>query len=409
MKRKPKLLAPAGDFDKLVTALDYGADCVYVGGKAYGLRANAGNFDNEEIKKAAALTHKRGGELYLTVNILAHNAHIVGLQAYIREMISAGVDGFIAADAGVIALIRALDRGVNVSLSTQASCTNYAAARFWHTAGVDRVILARELSKEEIALIRKETPQELEIEIFVHGAMCIAYSGRCLLSSVLAGRSANLGDCAQPCRWGYYVVEETRPGEYMPVLEDENGTYVFNSKDLCLIEHIGDIIDIGVDVMKIEGRMKSEYYIATVVGAYRKAIDAKLAQGEEYVFNPALLEEVKKISYREYTTGFFLDKPDVNAQAYDSAGYIRDWEFAGVVEAYDAKKQIVTVRQRNKVWADSDVEIIGPDREAIAVHIGKLYDEAGDEIESAPNAMQIFKFLLEKPVKKGDMLRQQRR
>lgn len=405
--KKPKLLAPAGDLSKLKTAVDYGADAVYIGGKMYGLRANAGNFDFEEIAQGVAYAHQRGKEVYVTVNILAHNSDLAGLEVYIRELIALGIDGIIAADAGVISLIRQIDSTIHISLSTQASCTNYRAARFWHRAGVNRIVLARELSSGEIAEMVQKKPEDLQIEIFVHGAMCIAYSGRCLLSHVMTGRSANRGDCAQPCRWNYHLVEEKREGEYFPVFEDERGTYVFNSKDLCLIERIDKIMDMGIDVLKIEGRMKTEFYIATVVGAYRRAIDAYGQNAQRYdEIKEELAQEVKKISYREYTTGFFLEKPDENSQNFHTAGYVRNWEFAGVITAYDPITKVATVQQRNKVITGANLEIIGPGRDFIAHRLDQIRDMEGNIICAAPNAMQLFCFDIDAPLQVGDIIRQ---
>jgi len=406
--KKPKLLAPAGDFEKLKTAINYGADAVYIGGKMYGLRANAANFEIEEMKKAAEYAHEKGKEVYVTINILAHNADIENIGSYIIKVINAGVDGLIAADAGVISIIRQIDKNIHISLSTQASCTNYEAANFWYRAGVNRIVLARELNKKEIAEIIKKTDKELEIEIFVHGAMCIAYSGRCLLSNIMTGRNANRGDCAQSCRWNYYITEQTRQGEYMPVFEDDRGTYIFNSKDLCLIEHIDEIVNMGVDMLKIEGRMKTEFYIATVVGAYRKAIDSYCNDPASYKFNPEWLEELKKISYRQYTTGFFNKRADNSSQNYESSSYVRDWEFVGTVIDYDEINKIATVQQRNKVVAGAYIEIIGPFRDYIPHIIKELRDKDWNIITSAPNAMQIFCFDIDAPLKKGDLIRQRK-
>lgn len=405
--KKPKLLAPAGDMSRLKTAIDYGADAVYIGGKMFGLRANAGNFDLEEIAQGVGYAHEQGKEVYVTVNILAHNYDLATMEEYIRRLIALKIDGIIAADAGVIAMIRQIDPAMHISLSTQASCTNYRAAQFWHQAGVNRIVLARELSAEEIAEIIQKKPDGLQIEIFVHGAMCIAYSDRCLLSHVMAARSANRGDCAQPCRWNYRLVEEKRQGEYFPVFEEEQGTYILNSKDLCLIEHLDKIIDMGVDVLKIEGRMKTEFYVATVVGAYRRAIDAYMKSPAQYHgMKDALKEEVKKISYREYTTGFFCEKTDAMSQNYNDSSYVRDWEFAGVVMDYDPVKKAATIQQRNKVVAGTTVEIIGPYRDYITYKIEQMRDIEGNSISSAPRAMQLFCFDIDAPLRRGDMIRQ---
>lgn len=406
--KKPKLLAPAGDIEKLKIAINYGADAVYIGGKLYGLRANATNFDIEEMKEAVNYAHEFNKEVYVTINILAHNADFEHLQQYIKEIISTGIDGIIASDPGVISVIREIDKNIHISLSTQSSCTNYNTAKFWYQNGVNRIVLARELNKKEIEEIIQKTPSELQIEIFVHGAMCIAYSGRCLLSNVMTGRSANGGDCAQPCRWNYFLAEQTRQGQYMPVFEDERGTFIFNSKDLCLIEYIDEIIEMGIDVLKIEGRMKSEFYIATVVGAYRKAIDTYYKDPANYRFEHEWLDEVKKISYREYTDGFFNKKTDETSQNYANAGYIREWEFVGTVIDYNKATKIATVQQRNKVKTGAYIEIIGPYRDFIPHTIQQLRDINGNIIPSAPNAMQIFCFDIDANIQKGDIIRQRK-
>ncbi len=406
--KKPKLLAPAGDLNKLKVAINYGADAVYIGGKLYGLRANATNFDIKEMKAGADYAHQFNREVYVTINILAHNADFEDLEQYIKSVISTGIDGIIASDPGVISIIRKIDKNIHISLSTQSSCTNYNTAKFWYKNGVNRIVLARELNKKEIAEIIQNTPSELQIEIFIHGAMCIAYSGRCLLSNIMTGRSANGGDCAQPCRWNYYICEQTRDGQYMPVFEDERGTYIFNSKDLCLIEYINEIIDMGVDVLKIEGRMKSEFYIATIVGAYRKAIDTYCKDPSNYKFKKEWLDEVKKISYREYTDGFFNKKADENSQNYATAGYIRNWEFVGTVIDYNKETKVATVQQRNKVVTGAYIEIIGPYRKYISYTIRQLRDMEGNIIPSAPNAMQLFCFDIDAPLKKGDIIRQKK-
>ncbi len=406
--KKPKLLAPAGDVEKLKTAFDYGADAVYFGGKMYGLRANAANFDFDDMKKGAQYAHSLKRQVFVTINILAHNADIENMRSYIKDVIATGIDGIIAADPGIISIIRSVDKNIHITLSTQSSCTNYETANFWHRAGVNRVVLARELSKDEIADIIKKTPDALQIEIFGHGAMCIAYSGRCLLSNIMTARNANGGDCAQSCRWNYHLMEESRKGEYFPVFEDERGTYIFNSKDLCLIKHIDEIANMGVDVIKIEGRMKTEFYIATVVGAYRNAIDAYCDNPCDYKFNEEWLNELKKISYREYTTGFFNARADSTSQNYESSSYVRDWEFAGVIIDYNEKTKVATVQQRNKVITGAYIEIIGPYRDYIPHTIDQMRDKDGNIIQSAPNAMQIFCFNIDAPVKKGDFIRQKK-
>ena len=306
--KKAELLAPAGDLEKLKIAIEYGADAVYCGGELFGLRAGAKNFSPDQLAEGVQYAHDRGKKLHLTLNIFAHNADIHLLKSYLKEIETIPIDAFIVSDPGIFSMIRKMRPETDLHLSTQANTTNFGSTGFWHEQGVKRIVLARELSLKEIAEIRLEAPDELELEAFVHGAMCISYSGRCLLSAFMAGRDANRGECAHPCRWKYHLVEEQRPGEYYPIIEDERGSYVFNSKDLCMLEYIPDLINSGIDSFKIEGRTKSIFYTATVVSAYRKAIDAYYKDPAGYIFQPEWLEEIKKASHGLFTTGFYFGK-----------------------------------------------------------------------------------------------------
>ncbi|SHI91980.1 peptidase U32 family protein [Lutispora thermophila] len=404
---KPELLAPAGNFEKLKMALIYGADAVYLGGERFGLRAQAGNFTMEEIKEAVRLAHELGRKIYVTVNIIPHNEDLEGLSDYVKELDNIGVDALIFSDPGIFLIIKEAAPNMELHLSTQANNTNYKSAEFWYKQGVKRIVLARELSLIEIKEIIKKSPKELEFEAFIHGAMCISYSGRCLLSNYMVGRDANRGECAHPCRYKYYLVEEKRPGQYMPVEEDEKGTYIFNSRDLCMIEHIPELVNSGIKSFKIEGRMKSSYYIATVVGAYRKAIDQYFNDPNNYVTDKELIDEVYKASHREFSTGFYFGKPDNKGQIYENSSYVRDYAFVGLVMDYDASTGIATIEQRNKMSLGEEIEIIGPHKKMFKQVIDKMWDEEGQEIESAPHPQQIVKMRMRKEVSKYDILRRE--
>ncbi len=403
-KGKVELLAPAGNLEKLKMAIIYGADSVYLGGEEFGLRASAGNFGMDELKEGISFAHSRGKRVYVTMNIIPHNEDFDGMPEYIRQVRDLGADAVIFSDPGIFDLLRQEAPDMELHLSTQANNTNWRSAAFWHRQGVKRIILARELSLNEIREIRQNIPKELELEMFVHGAMCISYSGRCLLSNYMAGRDANRGLCAHPCRWKYHLVEEKRPGEYMPVYENERGTYIFNSKDLCLIDRLPEIIESGVTSLKIEGRMKSSYYVATIVKAYREALDAYDADPEKYVFKDAWLDEMSKASHREYTTGFFEGKPSGREQIYESSSYIREYDFVGLVTAYDSAAGVATIEQRNRFVIGDELEVVGP-KGSFGIHrVTSMKNEDGEDIDAAPHP-QMTVYMPMEPVEPYTMLR----
>ena len=388
--RKPELLVPASSLEVLKTAVIFGADAVYIGGEAFGLRAKAKNFSMEDMKEGIAFAHEHGVKVYVTANILAHNRDLEGVEEYFRELKEVKPDALIIADPGVFEIAKRICPEIERHISTQANNTNYATYRFWHTLGAKRVVSARELSMQEIKEIRANIPDDLEIETFVHGAMCISYSGRCLLSSYFTGRDANQGACTHPCRWKYAVVEEKRPGEYLPVYENERGTYIFNSKDLCMIEHIPDLLDAGIDSFKIEGRMKTALYVATVARTYRKAID-------DYLEDPKLYEEhmpwyrtqIASCTYRQFTTGFFYGRPDENTQIYDNNTYVKEYTYLGIVGEVDAEGYC-RIEQRNKFSVGEQIEIMKPDGQNVEVTVTRILNEDGEEQESAPHSKQIL-------------------
>jgi len=403
---KIELLAPAGNLEKLKMAVIYGADAVYFGGERYGLRAGAGNLSLEEIKEGMDFAHSSGARGYLTVNIIPHNRHIMGLDDYIKKAAGAGVDGMIVSDPGVFQLVKRTVPEMEIHISTQANTVNHLSAKFWHSLGAKRIILARELSLREISEIRSSTQKGIDLEAFVHGAMCISYSGRCLLSSYMAGRDSNLGDCAHPCRWKYYLMEEKRPGEYYPVYEDQSGTFIMNSKDLCMIEYIPQLVESGLHSLKIEGRMKSSYYVATVVKAYREAIDTWYKDEKEYELNRnKWMEEVCKASHREFTTGFYFGQTTAGDQIYEKSSYIREYDFVGLVLEYDEKTGIATIEQRNRMFAGDTVEIAGPGRDYFVQQIERMKDEEGNHIDVAPHPQQVLRMPVKRPVKPFDILR----
>ena len=410
MKREDfELLAPAGDLEKLKIAIIYGADAVYFGGEMFSLRAGAGNLTIEEMKEGTAFAHERGKRCYLTVNIFAHNEDIDPLTEYLQKIREVDIDGFIVSDPGVIDLIREIIPDAEIHLSTQANMTNFRTAGFWYKMGVKRLVLARELTFSEIRQIRDNIPEDMELEAFVHGAMCISYSGRCLLSNFMIERDANRGMCAHPCRWKYSLVEEKRPGEYYPVEEDERGTYILNSRDLCMIEYLPQIIESGITSAKIEGRMKSIFYVATVVHGYRRALDAYFADPENYRFDPEWLSEVKKVSHREFTTGFYFDKPTNKDQNYQTSAYTRDYSFIGIVRSYDENTGFAVVEQRNKMSAGDEIEIFGPDIDFFVQTLTEMYDEVtGEPISCAPHPQQMLRIKTAQPVKPDYMLRKKK-
>ncbi|MBB6214788.1 putative protease [Anaerosolibacter carboniphilus] len=407
--QKVELLAPAGDLEKLKIAFIYGADAVYIGGQTFGLRASARNFSFEDMEEGIKFAHERGKKVYVTLNIIPHNEDLQELPGYLQQLSSLGIDALILSDPGTLMYVKQYAPDLEVHLSTQANNTNFMSARFWYEQGIRRIILARELSFQEIKEIRNNIPEDLELEAFVHGAMCISYSGRCLLSNYMVNRDANRGECAHPCRWKYYLVEEKRPGEYMPVFEDEKGTYFFNSKDLCMIQYIPELIDSGLSSLKIEGRMKSVYYVANIVRVYREAIDQYYKMGTSYQYNPEWLEEIKKASHRDFTTGFYVDKPGPQEQIYGTSAYVREYDFVGLVIDYDEKTQIAVIEQRNRIFLGDELEIIGPDMKIFTQIVGQMWNQNNEAIDVAPHAQQIIKMKMEKPVKKFDILRKDRK
>lgn len=408
--KKIELLAPAGDLEKLKIAVDYGADAVYFGGADFSLRAGASNFTHEEMAEGAEYAHKRGRRVYMTVNIFAHNEDIAKLPEYLESIKDIDIDAFLISDPGIFAIFKEIMPEAELHLSTQANTTNYMTAKFWHSQGIKRIVAAREMSFDELREFRASIPEDMEIEAFVHGAMCISYSGRCLMSNFMVSRDANRGACAHPCRWNYALMEEKRPGEYFPVDEDSRGTYVFNSKDLCMIEHIPEIIESGIDSAKIEGRMKTIFYVATIVRVYREAIDSYYADPKNYRFKPEWLTELLKVSNRHFTTGFFLGKPDDEAQNYESSAYIRDYDFIGIVCSYDDLTGYAIVEQRNKFTVGDEVEVFGPgNADFFTQKIEQIFDDMGEIIETAPHAQQIVNVKMRYPVGAKYMIRRKRK
>ena len=401
--KKPELLAPAGNMEKLKMALLYGADAVYLGGKAFGLRAFGGNFTNEELQEAVDFAHKLGKKIYVTVNIFPHNSDIAKLPAYLTFLNEIKVDAILVADLGVFTLAKEYAPDVELHISTQANNTNWAAVNAWGELGASRVVLAREMSLEEIKEIREKC--SVELEMFVHGAMCISYSGRCLMSNYLTGRDANRGSCAQPCRWNYALVEEKRPGQYFPVLEDERGTYIFNSKDMCLLPYLPDVIASGVDSLKIEGRMKSVHYAASVVKAYREAIDCYFAAPDQFEIKKEWVEELDKVSHRAYTTGFYYGRPTEKDQIYGTSSYTQTSDFVGLVLDYDEKTGFATVEQRNNMKVGQEIEIFQPHLAGYRQILQEMYNDEGEAIQVAPHPQQIVKIRMDKPVEPYGILR----
>lgn len=402
---KPELLAPAGSLAKLKYAVMYGADAVYIGGEAFSLRVAAKNFSSDEIKEGIAFAHERGAKVYITANIIPHNSDLEKFPDFVREVEKLGADAIIVSDLGAFSIVREAAPNLDVHISTQANNTNFASAKMWHSMGAKRVILARDLSFKEIAEIREKTDPALEIECFVHGAMCVSYSGRCLLSNYLTHRDSNRGACSHPCRWKYYLVEEKRPGEYMPVFENERGTFIFNSKDLCMIEHIPELIKSGITSFKIEGRVKNELYVATVVGAYRKAIDAYFENPENFTVPEDVLTELTKVSHREYTSGFYFGKPSDKQQLYTSNTYIQEYTIAAVVKSYDAEQKIATLEQRNKFEKGDVLEVINPGGDSFSFTLEHMENAEGEKIDSAPHAQMTVKMPMEMPVGEYSIIR----
>ena len=403
-----ELLAPAGDLEKLKIAIEYGADAVYFGGQMFSLRAGAGGFTKEDMIEGLKFAHERGKKCYMTLNIFAHNEDIKPLTEYLHSIKELPIDAFLISDPGIMALIKDIIPKAEIHLSTQANMTNYATANFWYNMGLKRLVLARELSLAEIEELMKNIPEDLEIEAFVHGAMCISYSGRCLLSNFMADRDSNRGRCAHPCRWKYALQEEKRPGEYYPIEEDERGTYIMNSKDLCMIEHIEDLANSNIASAKIEGRNKSIFYLAIVIGAYRRAIDAYYEDRYDDVEKEQCLIELSKASHREFTTGFYYEKADEDAQNYKSSSYVREYSFVGMIKGYDEETSMAIVEQRNKMLIGDTVEIFGPDCRAFEQIITEMYDlETGEALKSAPHPQQMLKIKVDRPVKVNYMMRKE--
>lgn len=402
-RKKPELLAPAGNMEKLKMAFLYGADAVYLGGEAYGLRAQGGNFSREELAEAARFAHARGKKIYVTVNVYPHNEELSALPDYLRYLHSIGADAILVSDFGVFSIAREAAPDLPVHISTQANTVNCAAANAWARLGAERVVLARELSVDEIREIRARCG--VELEMFVHGAMCVSYSGRCLMSNYFTGRDANRGDCAQACRWKYALMEETRPGQYFPVEEDGRGTYIFNSKDLCLLPYLAEVVECGVDSLKIEGRMKSVHYVASVTKAYRMAIDAYFDAPETFAVDSAWLEELNKVSHRAYTDGFFHGGLQASAQIYGSSSYTQTSDFVGLVLDYDAASGFALVEQRNHMRVGEEIEIFQPKGEGWRQTLAEMTDEDGAAIEAAPHPQQHVYIRMERPIEQFAILR----
>ena len=405
--RPVELLIPASSLEVLKIAVIYGADAVYIGGEVFSLRAKSKNFSLEDMKEGIDFAHAHGVKVYVTANILAHNGDLEGVREYFTQLKEIKPDALIISDPGIYTIAKEICPEIERHISTQANNTNYGTYQFWWNQGAKRVVTARELSLNEIAEIRKNIPDEMEIETFVHGAMCISYSGRCLLSNYFTGRDANQGACTHPCRWKYAVVEEKRPGEYLPVYENERGTYIFNSKDLCMIEHIPELIEAGIDSFKIEGRMKTALYVATVARTYRKAIDDYLTSPEKYKENMDwYLEQISNCTYRQFTTGFFFGKPSEESQIYDNNTYIKEYTYLGIVGERN-EEGLYQIEQRNKFSVGEQIEVMKPDGRNIPVTVKRIVDEDGNEMESAPHPKQVLYIDLGQELEMYDILRRQ--
>ena len=403
MIKKPELLAPAGNMEKLKMALIYGADAVYLGGKAFGLRAFGGNFDYDELKEAVDFAHKLGRKVYVTVNIFPHNSDMEKLPEYLAYLNEIKVDAMLIADLGIFTLAKKYAPDTDIHISTQANNTNWVTVNTWADMGASRVVLAREMSLGEIRTIRAKCP--VELEMFVHGAMCISYSGRCLMSNYMTGRDANRGSCAQACRWKYALVEEKRPGQYFPIEEDDRGTYFFNSKDMCLLPHIGDVIDSGVDSLKIEGRMKSVHYAASIVKAYRAAIDSYCEDPEHFELKQEWIDELGKVSHRQYTTGFYYNKPTEDDQIYGTTSYEQTSDFVGLVLSYDEATGYAMVEQRNNMKKGQEIEVFQPNLPGYRMILDEMYNDEGELIDVAPHPQQLVKMKMAQPVEPYTILR----
>jgi putative protease len=408
MMDKIELLAPAGSLEKLKTAILFGADAVYCGGLNFGLRAGADNFTLEELKEGINYVHNRDKKVYLTMNMIPHNQELAELPQYIDKLKTLDIDALIISDPGVLALVKEKMPEMEIHISTQANNVNWASALFWAEQGAERIILARELNFEEIKEIAEKTEGRVELEVFVHGAMCISYSGRCLLSNYFVGRDANRGDCAQSCRWKYHLVEEQRPGEYYPIEENDQGTFIMNSRDLNLAEEIPQLIEAGLSSLKIEGRMKSVHYAATVVNTYRQIIDQYYADPDNYQADPELLAELRKISHRDYTKGFFYGEPGSEGQRYQSSSYLRTYDFVGVVKAAAPESSEIVVEVRNKIFKGDTLEAAVPGRKSFEINVDYIINSDGEEVESAPHPKEKVIIPCSKEMKKGSLLRRKK-
>ncbi|MDO4554794.1 MAG: U32 family peptidase [Lachnospiraceae bacterium] len=403
--RQTELLIPASSLEVLKVAVTYGADAVYIGGEMFGLRAKARNFSLEDMREGILYAHERGVKVYITANIVARNEDLDGVRDYFRELKEIGPDALIISDPGVFSIAKEEVPEIDIHISTQANSTNYATYQFWYDQGATRVVAARELSMEEIRQVREQIPEDMEIECFVHGAMCISHSGRCLLSSYFTGRSANMGACTHPCRWKYYVMEESRPGEFLPVEENERGTYIFNSKDLCMIEHVPEMIEAGIDSFKIEGRMKTALYVACVARTYRQAIDDYKKSPELYLSRMDYYRsEIAKCTYRQFTTGFYFGPTDEEAQIYDQNTYVKEYTYIGIVEGHNEDGDAYLM-QRNKFSVGETIEVMNPDGENLYLTVKRILDEDGNEMESAPHPKQMLYVDFGEKIPEGWLLR----
>ncbi|NEZ75440.1 U32 family peptidase [Clostridium botulinum] len=400
--KKPELLAPAGNLEKLKTAINFGADAVYLGGSKLNLRAFADNFTDDELQEGIKYAHDRGRKVHVTINVFPRNEDFNGLEEYLKKLYEFNVDAIIVSDPGIIMTARETVPNLEIHLSTQANTVNFKTINFWYKQGVKRTVLARELTLEEIKTIREKIEKDCELEAFVHGSMCMSYSGRCLLSNYMTGRDSNRGACAQPCRYKYYLMEEKREGEYFPILEDDKGTYIMNSKDMCMIEHIPELVQSGIDSFKIEGRMKSSFYVATVVKAYREAIDAYFEDPENYTFKEKWMDYLKKASHRAYFTGFYFSDPD--KQLHESSSYIRTCDIVGIVKEFSEETMEAIVEQRNKVLDGDELEVLRPEGPIFKINIANMRDKNDKKIDSAPSAQMVFKVNTDKSLKENDIL-----
>jgi putative protease len=399
---KPEILAPAGNLDKLKTAINFGADAVYVGGSKLNLRAFADNFTNEQLKEGLEYAHLRGVRVYVTLNVFPHNEDFEGLEDYLRELYEMKVDALIVADPGIIMTAKEVVPDMELHLSTQANSVNWKSCLYWHKQGIKRIVLARELSIDEVKEIREKLPESCEIEAFIHGSMCMSYSGRCLLSNYIVGRDSNRGQCAQPCRYKYHLMEEKRKEEFFPVVEDERGTYIMNSKDMCLIEHIPELVEAGINSLKIEGRMKSVFYVASVTKAYRQALDAYFENPQDYKFNPKWMEYLMMPSHRQYYTGFYFGEKD--KQVYDSSAYEKRYDVVGIVRKYDKENGILTIEQRNKAFDGDTVEILRIKEDNTEIVLKNMRNDKGETIESAPHPRMLFTVEVNEELEENDII-----